>query len=99
MRTVYAPFVPAVTSEFGNEVEFVVDDNLSKERVLLDDDDNITSGQSVIDYMKSNQNKTFLVGFRIFDNKTKFGLSNIVKFDPQKAVYGENGTIQGGLIG
>jgi len=98
-RTVYAPFTPAITSEFGNEVEFKVDANLSSERVLLDSNGNVTSGQSVIDYIKSNQDKTFLVSFQIFDNRDKLGLSNVVKFYPQKAVYGENGITQGGLIG
>jgi len=99
MRTVYAPFAPAVTDSFNNEVEFVVDSNLNSDRVLIDDNGNITNGQSVIDYMKSNPSKTFLVSFRIYDNRAKLGLSNVVKFDPNKSVYGSTGTIQGGLIG
>jgi len=98
-RIVYATFKPVVTSELSNEVEFVIDSNLSSEEVLLDDNGNVTSGQSVIDYMRSNQNKTFLVGFKLFYNKYKLGLSNVVKFDPDKSVHGDTGTIQGGLTG
>jgi len=98
METIYAPFKPSMTEDFSKEVTFEVDENLKSERVMVTPNGEVTSGQKVLDYIKANPEKTFLVSFQIFDNRDKLSLNNVVKFDPAKAVYGDTGTIQGGLI-
>ena len=98
MKTIYAPFKPSITEDFSKEVTFEVDEALQSERIMVAPDGEVTSGQGVLDYIKANPSKTFLVSFQVFDNRDKLGLSNVVKFDPAKAVYGDAGTIQGGII-
>jgi len=97
-KVIYGAFKPSMTEDFRNEVTFEVDEVLKSERVMVTSDGEVTSGQKVLDYIKANPEKTFLVSFQIFDNRDKLGLSNVVKFDPAKSIYGKNGTIQGGLI-
>ena len=86
-------FEPTTTDTFPTLV------NAEKRGQIFITDGEVTKGQDIIDHIKSNADKSFLVSKPAFDHLASLGYKNVCMFDPTKTVYeGDKATAQGGVI-
>jgi len=87
--------------DFGTTLELVEGNDTVKQRVVIDDYDEVLEGKEVINYIISNTDDTFVVSMKVFDHLKALGHRNISMWDNKKTIYDDDtgwATSQGGLI-
>jgi len=99
MKTIISAFgfTPKTTENF--DAQFSIDTKAENAGIRMSiQEGKVLEGQALIDEIRANADKTYLVSSHVFNHLVPLGYKNVCMWDDKLTVRDGTDTIQGGLI-